>query len=360
MAKEKITEPLVIDLDNNHPDFKKVLTHALSWYSYEKEGADALFYMKEWIKVHRPNDIKAFSKVSDNDFNFSRTYGWLCRLHTNGSKFESKIIKQINDKIDELLKKPDTNDLKEKPITKDRPSIQDNIQAKVSEFLGEVLGEIDKFFLNDCRDTGFNLYKYLQANQSPKIFGTVVANVIHPILNEIKLIDTDEQVAESYNYLTKHHQKRLITWLNEMLEDGIRYHDFKKANRKPKARKAKPPIKQVEKLKYLKEFSELGLVSIPPTKIIGSNQLWVYNTKNRKLGAYYASGSSGFSVKGTTLQGWDPEVSLQATLRKPKDTIEECMRGGKLQLNKLFKGLSTTPSKVNGRINEDIILLRVL
>lgn len=357
MAKEKVIEPdPSLVLEDDVISFSK----ALIWYSYEKEGSDALQYIKDWVKAHRPNDLKAMSKVSDNDVNFSRTYGWLCRLHSNGAKFSPKILKQINDKIDDLVTKSKDTEVKETPITKDRPSIQDNIQAKVSEFLGEVLGEIDKFFLNDCKDTGFNLYRYLQANQSPQIYGTAVSNVIHPILNEIKLIDTDEQVAEAYNHLTKHHQKRLITWLNEMLEDGIKYYDFKKANRKPKVRKAKPPIKQVEKLQYLKEFPELGLVSIPPTKVVGANQLWVYNTKNRKLGVYYASGSSGFSVKGTSLQGWDPEVSMQATLRKPAVTIEECMKGGKLQLNKIFKNLTTTPSKVNGRVNGDILLLRVL
>jgi len=86
----------------------------------------------------------------------------------------------------------------------------------------------------------------------------------------------------------------------------------------------------------------------------------VYNTKNKKLGVYNATGASGFSVKGTSLQGYDPETSVQRTLRKPDVVIPKMMEAGKVALRKILSDLTTTESVLNGRFNDDIILLRVV
>ena len=94
--------------------------------------------------------------------------------------------------------------------------------------------------------------------------------------------------------------------------------------------------------------------------IIGANQLWVYNIKNKKLGVYNAAGTTGFSVKGTSLQGYDPETSVQRTLRKPDVVIPKMMTAGKVALRKILTDLTTTETKLNGRFNEDTLLLRVL
>jgi hypothetical protein len=128
----------------------------------------------------------------------------------------------------------------------------------------------------------------------------------------------------------------------------------------PRKRKEKPAGIQVAKMQYLADFPELKLTSIHPTKIVGASQLWTYNTKNKKLAVYYATSSKGFTVKGTSIQGWDPESSAQNGLRKPSVTIEEVMSGGKPQLQKLLSKLTTITTKPNGRVNSDTILLRVL
>jgi hypothetical protein len=249
------------------------------------------------------------------------------------------------------------------PVIDDTPkrlSIQDAMAAKQSEFFGELEGEIDNFVLNDCRKTEFNLFKYLQGANSPKVFGTAVKTLLDARISEIAQVPTDEQLAEAYSCFTVAQRGRLENFLLELIEDGQRWADFKKANQKVRVKKAKPAGVQVAKMQYLREFAELGLTSISAPGIVGAQQLWVYNTKNKKLGCYLATGSAGFSVRGTSLQGYDPDTSVQRTLRKPDVITKQVLDAGKVQLRKVLTDLTTTESKLNGRINADTILLRVL
>ena len=81
-------------------------------------------------------------------------------------------------------------------------------------------------------------------------------------------------------------------------------------------------------MKYQINDSELGIASIHPTEVVNANELWVYNTKTRKVGVYHARnkdprnmGRDGITVKGTTIQDFCEESSMQKTLRKPKEQI---------------------------------------
>jgi hypothetical protein len=51
---------------------------------------------------------------------------------------------------------------------------------------------------------------------------------------------------------------------------------------------------------------------------------------------------------------------VQRTLRKPDVITKQVLEAGKVQLRKVLTDLTTTETKLNGRINADTILLRVL
>ena len=51
--------------------------------------------------------------------------------------------------------------------------------------------------------------------------------------------------------------------------------------------------------------------------------------------------------------------SVQKTVRKPDITLKEFENAGKVALRTFLQDLTTTDSKLNGRINNDIILLKV-
>ena len=99
-----------------------------------------------------------------------------------------------------------------------------------------------------------------------------------------------------------------------------------------------------------------------------AEELWVYNVKTRKLGQYKARvldprgmnrPGTGLMVKGTTIQGFDEETSIQKTLRKPEQQLKEFGKAGKVVLRKFLGNIKATETKMNGRLNEHIVLLKV-
>ena len=132
-----------------------------------------------------------------------------------------------------------------------------------------------------------------------------------------------------------------------------------KVNRKPRAKKSVPTEKIVAKLKYMKTNEPLKLVSINPTDIVGATELWVYNAKTRKLGKYVAAEYQTLSVKGTSIINFNETASICKTLRKPEDKLKEFKAAGKVQLRKFLDDINATDTMMNGRLNEETILLKV-
>jgi hypothetical protein len=120
-----------------------------------------------------------------------------------------------------------------------------------------------------------------------------------------------------------------------------------------------PVEKIIAKLKYQKSNEPLKLVSISPADIVGAKELWVYNTKSRKLGKYVAKEFAELSVKGTSIINFDENLSVQKTLRKPEEQLKEFKAAGKVQLRKFLDDIKAVDIKLNGRINEEVVLLKV-
>jgi hypothetical protein len=142
-----------------------------------------------------------------------------------------------------------------------------------------------------------------------------------------------------------------------------------KATRRPRKAKVYSAEKLVQKLKFKKQDDKFGLVSINPADIIYANELWVFNTKTRKIGKYVAKDpdpqkmqrpGSGLQVKGTTIIGFLEEESIQKTMRKPADQLKEFKGAGKVALRKFMDDIKTTDTKLNGRINAETVLLKVV
>ena len=103
----------------------------------------------------------------------------------------------------------------------------------------------------------------------------------------------------------------------------------------------------------------MKLVSINPVDIIGAKELWVFNTKTRKLGRYIAEEYKDLGVKGTSITGYNETTSIQKTLRKPEEKLKEFKAAGKVQLRKFLDEINATDTMMNGRLNEETILLRI-
>lgn len=178
-------------------------------------------------------------------------------------------------------------------------------------------------------------------------------------LEELASGKGDEQLREAYSHRSRKQIKAFITFLTEIKNACEMLAQEAKINRAPRAKKAVPAEKIVGKLKYMKTNEPLKLVSISPADILGAGELWIYNTKSRKLGRYVAAEFQTLGVKGTTITGFDEHKSIQKTLRKPEEKLKEFKAAGKVALRKFLDEINATDTKMNGRINEETILLKI-
>ena len=134
----------------------------------------------------------------------------------------------------------------------------------------------------------------------------------------------------------------------------------KKTGELKKPRKKKPVDKNklVARFKHLEEFAELSLKSVKPVDCIGVTDVWVYNSKTRKLGVYRGQYSNVMGIKANKWNGYTETTSVQKTLRKPEKQLSEFKALGKNQLNKWFESIKCAPQKLNGRGNEFTLILR--
>jgi uncharacterized glyoxalase superfamily protein PhnB len=171
--------------------------------------------------------------------------------------------------------------------------------------------------------------------------------------------DDQKQLAEGFNHFTKAQQKELLEFYKRIFQAMEILRAEKKQVRPARKTKQKSASELVKKLKFKSSDVDMGIASVNPAEIIGATTLVVFNCKNRKLGVYYAEDGCTFQVKGTTLQFFDETRSVQKTIRKPQEILSEWKKITKHKITAQFGYLKTTETKLNGRFNEDIVILKV-
>jgi hypothetical protein len=205
-------------------------------------------------------------------------------------------------------------------------------------------------------------YEYLSSKAVPQAMLGKIQAVFERRYAEITEAKTtkDEDLKDAYAYMKAADWKRYDTFYTKLFEGIAQYAQVKKATKRAAVRKPPQKEKLVAKLKYMKNDPITKLVSVSPVDIVGAQELWVYNTKTRKLGKYVAEGMGGaLGVKGTAITGFNESTSVQKTLRKPEVQLKEFMAASKIQLRKFLDDIKATDIKLNGRINPDTILLKV-
>jgi len=178
-------------------------------------------------------------------------------------------------------------------------------------------------------------------------------------LQELASGNADDQLREGYKHVSRKNVKKLIEFYEGIAQACEQIAAEAKVLKKPRAKKIVPADKLVAKLKFKLSDEKLGITSVPPAQLIGAQSAVIYNTKTRKLGLYIAKTSTGLGVKGTTITDFT-EKSFQKTLRKPEVQIKEFKeQNTQRRVETWFGKIKATETVMNGRLNEEIILLKV-
>lgn len=328
--------------------------NALNWYSYMCSTSDAREYLNEYLTLTGRNDyIKKLNSVSD--IWIPCTVAWVARMLTKGYKLPNDARDYVEQRIHDIVSNVVESDTEEdiQKIT-----VRDRMNERLHDILGEVEGLID-----DCvNDNQFCFYDWLRQHQISAVYVNSIVNKLKPILDELVLAlkGGDEQLKEGYSYLKRNELQSRISFFNKMIEDAERYSSNTKKTRKPRKKKIISVDRKIKNLKWQKEDSTFKIASIQPEKIIGSQELWTFNTKYKTITVLRAKDRAGLQVKGTSIINYNEETSVtKRTGRRSEEHVKNVLDGGKIVLRKMMDSLKYDAPLAH-RINENTILLRVV
>ena len=340
------------------------LVRAFQWYNHNKESKDARKFLLEYLIKN--SLITPLQRQAADHLNLSWNIvdGWLARCLSRGAWIPDSVYANFQERMnvfrDRLDKIVTEKNLGTAVVdTSNVISIQERVAAKTDTFIMELEGKFDDIWHKQSGEE-FVPYTWMVENEVKPMHASKIAEYFKKRATDwITIIESkDEYVRESYPRPRKE-MIEAAKFFTAVAIDAEKLASNKNAARKPRKKKPLSFEKKVARLKFKKDDTENKLVSIDPVKIMGSQQLWVYNTKTRKLGVYVAKDEAGLSVKGSTIENYKYSESISKTLRKPKDILSRVLDGGKVVLRKVMGEINSKPSELNGRINKDTILLRV-
>ena len=377
-ADEKYTgsEP-IWDYDRaltfSNEEFDHHLRQSFRYYNYYYSTKDLKKYVVAWLRQHEGSEgLHKLDKTTIDRYQRSAdcltpfTVCALIKSHERGMPLRDRHVEYILEAVKKVLtlKADNDEDFEEKPEVKKAevrvPTIQDRMNevAKKHILYFEMLEDV--LYTGETVDP--KAYEYLTKNNVPQVLIGKISAVFEPRCAEAREARTtkDEDLKDAYSYMKAADYKRYDAFYDKLFADLTAYNQTKKATKKAAVRKPPQKEKLVRGLKYLKQDAGMKLVSINPVDIVGAEQLWVYNVKNRKLGRYVAEDQGGvLGVKGTSITGFNESKSTQKTLRKPEEQIKAFLASNKVELRKFLENIKTTEIALNGRINADTILLKI-
>ena len=329
--------------------------NALNWYNSMADESDARQYIADYLKAtNRSNLAKTFNRVP-----YMRIQGssvWILRMHLRGAILEGDMLELAEAKLLATLKYAE-KEVEEEKVVAIRPTIQNHIANKVSDFIGDIEHTIDNLPVD------FSMYKTLQSSEFPASMATKVADYYRPVMQEI--IDAigkkDEQLVEAYSKYTKVQLKARLALYTGIVEDCEKYSGNLRKARKPRKKKTVPVEQKMKFFQYQKQDNAMKLNSVNPETLLGAQELWAFNTKYKTLTVFRARGPAGLDVKRTAIIGHDEENSKAKKIgRKTEELVNKVLSGGKVALRKMFDDIKTDEIKISDRINTNVILLRVV
>jgi len=344
-ASEPIIEKYDVTDEEEFKAYQCAMGKALNWYT---ASWDDKAYTKSALQYLKKSGLKTYVKlIDDADFFDIRMIGALGRLITRDQFVSPDHLEKLMNRIGNLKEKSPKKVTQTEPVEK--KTVQDRVVDAASAHITVFEGAIDDLIV---KGEDFSAKAYLTSNEVSGAVSKKISDYFKPVLDELNLIKTDEEIRDAYQHLTTVKIKKLTALVESFVVDSEQQ-KVSATVRKPRKTKPKSPAKLVEKLKFMKEFDELKLKSVKPTDLVGANEAWFYDTTKRKL-TVYRTDAGGLSVKGTTILNFDVTASEVKTIRKP-----ETLKGvtGKRAMNALWKTMKTKGSKPNGRINENMIIL---
>jgi hypothetical protein len=360
----------------SEPDLRGDVTdaqviQAYNWYNYFYDSDQAKDWIIEYLKEFHKTEKELIKNVNRINPHSCRTSGWNCRILLLGGNLPSKIEQRNLERIRALAFRSNASDASsdassteaEEVIKKEEVkqviSIQDRVSNRANDLIADLEVQIDNYYRDG---TQFKASDWLSQHDVKPAIAQRIADYYKPLYSELfdALSGKVPELREAYSHYTKPKLKAYVEFIKSIVSAAETRAVVVKAARKPRKKKEKPASVVVSKLKFKEKDEAYNVVSVDPKQIVGANQLWVFNTKYRTLAVYNAMGPAGLNVKGSTVIGFDEKTSIVKKLRKPTEQVNKLKDGGKIVLRKFMDEIKCKPKTATGRINKDVVLVRII
>lgn len=333
---------------------RKILSDMTKKYirdEYTKEDARAIFANPEYhFTLYTHLAAAIYWKLTGQEFDTKST------AYLNAVKeYYSKLIEPGKRKLAEAMVAEDGTT----PIVKPNP--QELLAQKVQKTIMVDLDKLEDEWIDGSK-ADIKVYELFKQHDLKALAIPHVRKRVDRWLSEYEdaYNKNCDQAVEGYSHIPRSELKRRVGVIKGIIADLDRIKATTKVTRAPRAPKTRAADKQIQRLQFLKESPENKLMSINPIQVPGSYRLYTFNVKTRLLTEYVTSSTSGFEVKGTTINNIDVDKSRSVKLRKPEQFIPIVLSKTTKQIDNEWNKLTTKSSVPNGRINKDTILLRVM
>lgn len=332
-------------IDPSNPEYNSEIIAAYNYVNYVYDTKETAVFARDYAKDKLNIDL---SDVPDSELITIGQFAWI-NLH--GGVLSEGFTLDKTAEIGALYKRykvqPEDTAANSAANLKRSEMI---VKQQTSKLIGELEGLIDDTVFHKLGDATKSVRFWIES--LPKAELAKVKQYFDRIFAD----ECTEGLSLEEVILLNKIQKEIATSLKSALITSV----ATRAPRKTRKPKKITPEKQVKGLKYLPSEPTLKLQSLNPTRILGAEVLWIYNTKYRKLGKYVAADAKkGLSVKGSAIIGFDEMTSVAKTLRKPKEQLTALLACGKVEQRKFLEGIKTAEAKLNGRITKEVILLKL-
>jgi hypothetical protein len=342
----------------------------LNWLNYVTDVKEQRKFIEDWIRLNRADsykrDLALWNRAADKHIRAS--YCNLARLQLLGIALTENEHQRIWESVVQAAEKSKGET---SLLVAATGETKIGVQERMDNQVNEVVGEVESYISDLLRGK-------IKAGDVANPFGSAKLSAIHykklakalePVLKEYMELDTvrgakklkpmDEQLVEGYAWVKSRALKQTLDFLVNCAATANRMASEAKV---VKARKKKP----VDKAKLVKNFKFQTLLdnpkvaSIQPVACLSSTEVWVYNTKTRKLGVYKGEFDNSIMIKGNKFVNVMKTTSVQKTLRKPEVQLAEFQALAKNQIRKWFDKIKGVEHRLNGRGGETVVLLKAI
>lgn len=332
------------------------LDHALRVYETRRHYHDSVQWFRDYIKAKGPAKLaKVITRIPDDQHWIPQTATYLARMKLIDVALPPEKEAEFQNVIKALLGK-----------IKDLP-IELNPTRKGPTYDFDTMGEFNEL-LDKSENEDWQKWM-MQRQVGPFTLRHIKTRMIATIaeFEELRMIrrrgtihnDDDLQLLEAYRWLKKPEVREQIEQCQEVVEAVDSILENRKREYKPKKAR-KPSVQKITQLvKYLPAEPVTNIASLPPEKMLGHTQVWIYDSEKRLLKIFQAKAETTLTFHRQSIDSVEESLCFQKKIRKPEEILPLIVQGTKTAVRKTFEGIRAKAQTTKTRTNEHTVFLRV-